>query len=469
MSTEEAALTGHSHDEADGAPTQKASVQGVSRVTSAQEAAQEVSRVTSAQEAAQEIPQETSAQGSSAQAVGQPVIDPEGEAGNLVFGDALFRKKRRHGWRLTEMPTPALELPIADSHTHLDMLSDPTLVLARCAVARIGFICEVTDPLDGAARAYDAIDEWRAQALVRLPEVFTATRANVERAQAGQGADGVDGLELTTESALMQRCPCDVAIPRVRMACGIHPHNASGWSEDTRAELLEHLADPRTAVLGEVGLDYWYDLSPRDVQRDVFRRQVELAHVTGLPLMLHLRNAAPEAPVEAEAAPAASGSTGIGPEVAPAAHDGAGQPAEEPTAHDDALAILDEEGWPEGGVILHCCSIGPDELRPWLERGTYIAFGGALTFKSSDAIRDSAAIVPADRLLLETDAPYMAPVPYRGQENGPEYTVFTAAYLADLRGCAPGEQRRSLLKQIWDTTAALEDRPATAWQQEHRS
>lgn len=414
----------------------------------------------------------------------RPAIDPEGEAGNLVFGDALFRKKRRHGWRLTEMPTPPLELSIADSHTHLDMLSDPALVLTRCAVARIGFIGEVTDPVDDAARAYAHLDEWRAQALVRLPSVFAATRAHVQRALAegaeangavgahgaggrsagAAGAAGAEALTFATESALMQRCPCDVNIPRVRFACGIHPHNASSWNDETRAELLEHLADPRTAVLGEVGLDYWYDLSPRDVQRDVFRRQVELAHITGLPLMLHLRNAAPKdsegvaSATSAANAPAKSGSW---------ASESAAPAAPESTAHDDAFAILEEEGWPAGGVILHCCSIGPDELKPWLERGTYVAFGGALTFKSSDAIRASAAMVPADRLLLETDAPYMTPVPYRGLENGPEYTVFTASRLAELRGCEPGSQRRALLQQIWGTTMALEDRGPTAWQQEH--
>ena len=183
------------------------------------------------------------------------------------------------------------------------------------------------------------------------------------------------------------------------------------------------LADPRTCALGEVGLDYHYDLSPRDVQRHVFRRQVQMAHECGLPLVLHMRD-----------------------------------------AHDDGFEILEQEGWPEAGVLLHCCSVGPDELSRWIDRGCYVAFGGAVTFSRSDDLRASAQIVPENRLLTETDAPYMAPVPFRGLECAPEFTVFTAAYLAEVRGIEPGEGRAAFLSALHDNALRLLDRDATAWQ-----
>ena len=345
-----------------------------------------------------------------------PVIDIEGPAGHLAFGDALFRRKKKHGYQAVESPSPLLERPIADSHAHLSMLADPSLVLARCAVQRVAFVCTVTDPSEDAQVTYDNLDSWRAGALGRLPQVFEATRTALARLRE-------EGQDLVCDQALAQRCGCDAVVPHVRIACGVHPHNAKLYTPEVEALLYDLLADPRTSMLGEVGLDYHYDLSPRDVQRQVFRRQVRIAHETGLPLMLHIRD-----------------------------------------AHQDAFEILEDEGWPAAGTLLHCCSVGPDELQRWLDRGAYVAFGGAITFKSSDQIRASAVMVPNDRLLLETDSPYMAPVPFRGQECGPEFTAYTAAYLADLRGCEAGDQRAQLLKDVWDATMAFCDREPNQWQ-----
>ncbi|VEG99503.1 Uncharacterized deoxyribonuclease YcfH [Slackia heliotrinireducens] len=349
-------------------------------------------------------------------------IDFESPAGHLMFRDALFYKKRRHDFRLVGSPTPVLEVPIADSHAHLQMISDPALSLARCAVHRVDFVVTVADPSERPEETYDGLDTWRAEALRILPEVFKATRSHLQNLPTGAVAPDEGGAP--GDEALSFRCPCTTQVPEVRIACGLHPHNAKEWSPDLEQRLRSLLADPRTSVLGEVGLDYHYDLSPRDQQRDVFRRQVALAHECGLPLMLHIRD-----------------------------------------AHDDAFQILEEEGWPTAGVELHCCSIGAEELKPWLDRGAYAAFGGAITFKSSDAIRTSAVATPEDRLLLETDSPYMTPVPFRGQECGPEHTVFTAAHLAQLRGCEPGEGRAALLAATYRTTRELFDRTPTGWQQ----
>lgn len=355
-------------------------------------------------------------------------IDPESPAGYLAFRDALFRKKRKHGWRVMEAPSPVLEAPVADTHAHLVLLSDPALSLARCAVQGVDFVCTITDAVEDGRATYEHVDEWRSEAMRILPDVFEATRraAAEHREQMAASGEPLDSA-MTADEWRANRCPCaDVAIPRVRVAAGVHPHVASRWDAEAQARLRAMLADPRTAALGEVGLDYHYDLSPRDVQRDVFRRQVAIAHECGLPLVLHMRD-----------------------------------------AHDDGFAILEEEGWPVAGVLLHCCSVGPEELSRWIERGSYVAFGGAVTFSRSDDLRASAKIAPEDRLLVETDAPYMAPVPFRGLECGPEFSVFTAAYLADLRGAAAGEGRREFLAAVRANAARLLDREPTAWQRAH--
>ena len=235
-------------------------------------------------------------------------IDPEGDAGYLLYGDALFRKHRKKGWAYVGSPAPALEAPVADTHAHLAMLSHPALSLARCAVVGVDFVCAMCDPAEGdeCERTYRDLDIWRAEALRLLPEVFEATRRNVTaeresleaqahaagKKHAGQAAEAAALLE----SAAVDERACNLcwgaepAIPHMRIACGVHPHVASQWDADMEAALLERLADPRTPP-GRGWLDYHYDLSPRDVQQNVFRRQVQLAHVTGLPLVLHVRDA----------------------------------------------------------------------------------------------------------------------------------------------------------------------------------
>ena len=183
------------------------------------------------------------------------------------------------------------------------------------------------------------------------------------------------------------------------------------------------LKDPRVAALGEIGLDYHYDFSPRDDQREAFRRQLRLAKEAGLPVALHLRE-----------------------------------------AHDEALAIMREEGFPEAGTLLHCFNLDWATLEPWVEAGCYVAFGGALTFKNADDTREAAARVPADRLLTETDAPYMTPEPMRGMTCLPDHVLFTAERLAEACGRAPGTQREEFLARLMDNARELLDRPATAWQ-----
>ena len=216
--------------------------------------------------------------------------------------------------------------------------------------------------------------------------------------------------------------PC---VPRIRIAIGCHPHNAAHYDDALEARLRERLHDENVSAVGEIGLDYHYDLSPREDQREAFRRQIRLAKEAGLPVVLHLRE-----------------------------------------AHDDGFAILSEEGFPEAGTLLHCFNLDAAELARWVDADCYIAFGGPLTFKKADYVREAAKLVPLDRLLTETDAPYMTPEPLRGTTCGPEHVVFTAAKLADVRGFEGDRTpaRWEFMRHTLENALGLLDREPTSWQ-----
>jgi TatD DNase family protein len=168
---------------------------------------------------------------------------------------------------------------------------------------------------------------------------------------------------------------------------GVHPHDATGGVEG-----LERLLDaPEVVAVGECGLDYFYEHSPREVQLEAFRAQVALASRRGLALVVHTRD-----------------------------------------AWEDTLGVLDEVGAPERTVI-HCFSGGPDEARRCLDRGAYLSFSGIVTFKNAADVRAAAALCPLDRLLVETDAPYLAPVPHRGRANEPAWVRFVGEAVADAK------------------------------------
>ena len=307
--------------------------------------------------------------------------------------DFKFYQRRKHDkWREVPAPEPVLEWAVADSHAHIHMLPDPAWELARCVANGVGFVCAITDPSEDGSCVFDGLDAWEQAA----GPLYAEQAENVQNAGASTG-----------------EAVC------VRIAAGVHPHNAKLYSADVEAELVGRLSDPRIVALGEIGLDYHYDLSPRGVQRDVFRRQIRLAKELDLPIALHLRG---------------------------------GDNPQADDAHAEAFAILQEEGFPEAGTLLHCCALPPDELRPWIEADCYIAYGGALTFKNAEAARAGARIVPLDRLLLETDSPYMTPEPMRGAACTPAHVVFTAALLAEERGVAPGADRKAFLQQLYENT-----------------
>lgn len=178
---------------------------------------------------------------------------------------------------------------------------------------------------------------------------------------------------------------------------GTHPHHAAEEVDVTTAEIVDLSAHPKCVGIGEAGLDYHYDRSPRDVQQRVFRTNIAAARETGLPLVIHAR--------EADA---------------------------------DMIRILeDETGRGAFKAVLHCFTSGEALARAGIELGFYVSFSGVLTFKKSDELRRIAGLVPLDRLLVETDAPYLAPEPYRGKRNEPSYVVETAKILAATRGMTP--------------------------------
>ncbi|MBA2279669.1 MAG: TatD family hydrolase [Acidimicrobiia bacterium] len=175
---------------------------------------------------------------------------------------------------------------------------------------------------------------------------------------------------------------------RVWATAGVHPHEAKGGI----VGLEELLADPAVVAVGECGLDYHYDHSPRDAQRDVFAAQVAMAQRHDLALVIHTRE-----------------------------------------AWDDTFAVLDAAGVPDR-TVFHCFSGGADEARRCLDLGAHLSFSGIVTFPSATDVRAAAALCPLDRLLVETDSPYLAPVPHRGQRNRPGWVPAVGAGLAEAKG-----------------------------------
>lgn len=182
--------------------------------------------------------------------------------------------------------------------------------------------------------------------------------------------------------------------PRVWFTIGTHPLHAGEEPDVTTEEIVAIAAHPRCVGIGEAGLDYFYDKDPPDVQRAVFRTNIAAARITGLPLVIHARQ-----------------------------------------ADDDMIAILrDEMAKGAFKALLHCFSSGPELARVGVELGLYVSFSGIITFPKSEEIRAIAATVPLDRLLVETDSPYLAPVPVRGKRCEPAYTAHTARVLAEVHG-----------------------------------
>jgi len=191
---------------------------------------------------------------------------------------------------------------------------------------------------------------------------------------------------------------------------GLHPHEASSGIEELERALEKALEvdDDLVVAVGECGFDYHYEHSPRDAQREAFAAQVELANRNDLTLVVHTRD-----------------------------------------AWDDTLDVLRAAG-PPTRTVLHCFTGGPQEARRCLDIGAFLSFSGIVTFKGAQDVRDAAALCPLDRLMVETDAPFLAPVPHRGKQNRPAWVVDVGTALSDIKGVAPA----SLAETCTSTTRA---------------
>lgn len=179
---------------------------------------------------------------------------------------------------------------------------------------------------------------------------------------------------------------------------GVHPHDASQATEETFQRLSALATHPKVVAIGEIGLDYHYDFSPREVQQAVFRKQMQIAADAKKPIVIHTRE-----------------------------------------AWDDTISLVREHWDFTRGGIMHCFSGGPKEAQQALDLGFYLSFGGIVTFPKALEIQEAARMAPVDRILIETDSPYLAPVPKRGKRNEPAYIVETARKLAALRGVSEQE------------------------------
>jgi TatD DNase family protein len=188
--------------------------------------------------------------------------------------------------------------------------------------------------------------------------------------------------------------------PEIWASVGVHPHEASLANDAADSQMLQWSQKDRVIAWGEIGLDYFYDHSPRDLQKAVFVRQMELAQTSKLPIIIHCR------------------------------------PSDNSdNAWDDCLALISEHWLKTGlGGILHCFTGKIEHARRGLDMGFMVSFAGNVTFPKAQPIRDAAAFVPLDRMLIETDSPYLAPIPHRGKRNEPMFVTDVARQIGELRG-----------------------------------
>ena len=215
----------------------------------------------------------------------------------------FYEKRKKGKFRLVEPPD--MSFPVADTHCHFEMFEDPAWNFVRCAAHNVKFIACVLDSTD-------------------------------------DGVEGMQKVEAAYEEA-KSLLPAGTNLPQLKYIVGTHPHHAKKWDDAQEKNLREMLKNPKVSCVGEIGLDYHYDFSPKKDQIDVFKQQLKIANEVGLPVSLHLRE-----------------------------------------AHDDALKIFEEVGFCKHGTLLHCFNLGPEDLKPWVEAGCYIAIGGPVTFKKFD-------------------------------------------------------------------------------------
>ena len=231
--------------------------------------------------------------------------------------------------------------------------------------------------------------------------------AVLERAR-GAGVGGF--LNISTKQAEWEQVVATAAREKdVWASVGIHPHNADQHADMDADELRHAVQHPKVIAIGETGLDYYYDKSDRQVQQDLFRKHITVARETGLPVIIHTRD-----------------------------------------AEDDTLAILEDElGKGAFPALIHCFTASADFGRKVLDLGLTISLSGIVTFKNAKELQEIAAELPGDRILVETDSPFLAPVPHRGKTCEPAFVSNTADFVADLRGVSPDELAKTTTENFF--------------------
>lgn len=318
-----------------------------------------------------------------------------------------FIKHTKRGDKAYELPEPLA--PLADTHAHLTCFwsKDPARALARAGQAGVRRLITL----------YDVVgDEFTPQAYREQLDAWLSDAASISDAAriSAASSDEASGR--------------DAQIPAVSYLAGAHPYGAPQYTDEAHARLLAALDDPRCIGVGEFGLDYHYDAdddieaAPHDVQITCMERQLAVAFKRNVPVELHLRNDAAD---------------------------------EERAAHADAYAVLQRIGIPAAGCVLHCFTENRATMERFVELGCYIAFGGAATFKRNEAIREAFAACPLERIVFETDCPYMAPEPVRGLECEPAMIAFTADALARDRAARTGEDPADIVQAAWENARRL--------------
>lgn len=315
-----------------------------------------------------------------------------------------------HDSRGRACPVPKPLAPLADTHGHLGSLKlhDPALALARAALVGVRLLVVPVDPVGefprkwgSAAEFFDFLDA----------HVEVARLCLEEAARRGFAPPAFDDWDVPA------------LLDNVRIVAGSHPYGAAEYTDDAERLARELLSSDRAVGVGEIGLDFGpYNEVDEQAQEAAFRRQLRLAHELGLPVELHIRDAA--------------GDAGC-------------------TAHRLAARILTEEGVPEAGCDLHCFTSNVHVMEDFKQLGCHIAYGGAATFSRSQDVRDALALTPSRYIITETDCPYMAPVPLRGEECEPAMVAFTAALAAQVRAEAGVASAQATYRALWQNACAL--------------
>lgn len=338
--------------------------------------------------------------------------------GPVTFTKQTKRKQPR------AYAAPAPRAPLFDTHAHLTCFwsKDSVEVLRRAARVGVRRLVTLYDPIgddfSGPAAFSAQLDAW-----------LQATCAPCGAAGAvGDGPDAEDGAAGRGHAVDCEAEAIRDLADHVCFLAGAHPYGAPDYTDAVHEQLLAALDDPRCAGVGEIGLDYHDDAAdgvmaaPHDLQQRVMARQLAVAVARNVPVELHLRNDAGD---------------------------------ETRAAHADALRVLTEVGLPQAGCVLHCFGEDRATMERFVELGCFVAFGGAATFKRNERIREAFAACPLDRILFETDCPYMAPEPIRGLECEPAMIAFTAEALACDRAGRTGEEPDVIVRAAWENACRL--------------